>query len=536
VDRYTANRGMNMWPILAVCLSALFANPIMAATQEFNSAKPSAIPPQASVASLLDDLGGIRAEYKADIGLNVLEVNWDRIEPGKRLGALTAIFDSAPQMQQKADELYAANLPMSLAGNDAGLLHQMKIDTLDVQSRAVRLLLGESTRKAADFFTQIVLPTRRAACADPLVDNLSSYYETLAQLMGDNRIQTIGGQPKVFFFLSVVRAANNLERIAPLIAVMGKLNLTDDDLRVAVGYLTQNIQSADASDREEVALSRSLLSGMSQLLGRMKAAQIPSAQLLNALHTSLIANLSKSYCSDESANRPAIASSFNALPMPGSPDSPKPIDPAELRAFTSAGSAVNPVIAEDLSAVAPAFRRIVEAHEARQAANMDTATAGTIEPDSSDVDQLLRFALSPVDGNSDCPLCQLVAHGEMFGNLHNFLPTGHLLESWVNGEVDFLTASPLEEEDPPTYMMILKTLIYFSRPQSPESRRYLAEQVAKGQRPQYPLEEPGFVHKQLRAASDPVIRAYMKYEDLFRPEFVPLGSNAREQQVAGKKD
>jgi hypothetical protein len=111
-----------------------------------------------------------------------------------------------------------------------------------------------------------------------------------------------------------------------------------------------------------------------------------------------------------------------------------------------------------------------------------------------------------------------------------------MLESWINGEVDFLTSSRLEEEDPPTYMMILKTLIHFSRPQSEESRKYIAEQLAKGELPQHPLEEPAFARKQLRASSDPVIRAYMKYEDLFRPMFVPLGSHMRDQQSARSKD
>jgi hypothetical protein len=532
-----ASKGRRALPTLVVCLIGLFPNATAATAQGFNSARPSAIPSQAGVASLLDDLGGIRAEYKADIGLNVLEFNWDKIAPRKRLEALTAIFDTAPQMLYKASAVYAANQPMSLAGNDAGLLNQMKIDALDVQTRAVRLLLhGEMPQKAADFFAQIALPTRRAACADPLVDDLGSYYQTLALLMSDDRIQMIGGLPKTDFFLTVVRAANDPERIAPLVSVMGKLKLGDDDLRISAGYLTQNIQSSDASDREEVALSRSLLSGVSQLVRRMRDAQIPPARLLSALRTNLSANLSRSYCSDVSARREAIASSFNSLLTPASPDLPRSIDPAELRPITGAGSAAVPVIAEDISAVGPAFRRIVDANEARQAANSDPGTAGTIEPDGSDVDQLLRFALSPVDGNADCPLCQLVARGEMFGNLQNFLPSGRMLESWINGEVEFLTLSPLEDEDPPTYMMILKTLIDFSRPQSAETRRYLAEQVAKGELPQYPLEEPEFVHKQLRASSDPVIRAYMKYEDLFRPEFVPLGSNAREQQAAQKQD
>lgn len=481
--------------------------------------------------ALLNEIGGLRAEYNADIGLNVLEYNWDRIAPAKRLAALTAIFNSAPQMLFKADEIYAASQPMGLAANDALLLNEQNIDTLDVQTRAVRILLVEMPGKASDFFAQIALPNRRAACADPAVDDLGSYYGTLALLMRDDRVQTIGGQPKALFFLSVVRGANDLERLAPLVSIMDKVKLGDGDLRIAAGYLASNMQSADASDREEAALSGSLLAGMPQLVSRMRAAQIPTAQLLTALRASLTTNLSRSYCSDASTRRNNVALKFNALLAPASPDLPKEIDVAELRAVTPAGSAADATL-QNTSSLWPEFRRIVYANEARQAANNDPGTAGTIEPDSSDVEELLEFALSPVDADADCALCELVARGEMFGNLQNFLPAGRMLESWINGEVDFLTASPLEDEDPPTYMLILKTLILFSRPVSPQAHRFLVEQAAKGILPQYPLEEPEFVHKQLRAAADPVIKAYMEYEDLFHPDFVPLGMKSSQGRAA----
>lgn len=531
-----ATRSRRGFSVLLVCLLGPFLCRTALRAQGLSSATPTAKPSQAQISSLLDELGGLRPEYKADIGLNVLEYGWDRIAPAKRLGALTAIFESAPQMLYKSNETYAAGQPMSLAANDAGLLGQLRADTLDAQTTAVRLLLGKMPQKASDLFGQITLPNRRASCSDALVDDLGSYFQTLALLMRDDRIQTIGGSPKSYFFLTVVRGSYDLERIAPLVSLLGNVTIGNDDLRVAIGYLTQNIQSAGASDREEIALSAPLLSGVSRLLSRMRDAQIPTAQLMAALRTHLTANLSRSYCSDASAHRAAIAASFNALVSPASSGSPGSIGPDKLTAFTAEGSAVSPVIPEDPSAVGPAFRRILLANEARQAANGDPATAGSIEPDSADVDQLLGFALSPADSNSECPLCQLVARGEMFGNLHNFLPAGHLLESWINGEVDFLTSNPLEDEDPPTYLIILKSLIYFSRPVPPEVRKSLSDEAAKGVLPQYPLEEPEFVRKQLRASSDPVIHAYMMYEDLFRPAFAPFEIPGKHHPAAAQPE
>jgi len=499
-----------------------------AKAQDFFSGAPgNAHPSQVQIASLLDQLGGLPAEYKADVGLNVLEYNWSRIPAAKRLGALQAIFDAAPQMLYKANEKYAASQHgTSLAANDTAALEATRIDTLDVQTRAVRLLLlHDMPEKASDLFGEIVLPTRRATCADPLVDDLASYYETLAVLMRDDRVKTIAGQPKADFFLTVVRGANDMERIAPLASIMSKLPFEGDDLRIAVGYLTGDIQQAVASDREEIAFSGPFLAGISELVHRMRDTQASYAQLLTALRSSLTANLTRNYCPDVTAQRTVIASSFNSLLTPVSPGFPERIDPAKLTPLTAAEPVVDPLIPADEATVGPAIRRVLFANQERQAENYDSGNPSAVEPQSSDVDQLLQFALAPVDEGSPCPLCQMDARAQIFLMLQNALPTGRMLESWVNGEVDFLTSSPLEKEDPPAYLLVLKTLIGFSRPVPAESRKTLSDQVRSGLHPLYPLEEPEFVHKELRASANPVIRAYMTYEDLFHPAFVAIGSH-----------
>ncbi len=516
-------------PVFVVCLLGVVLGCLAAKAQDFFSGAPgNAHPSQIQIASLLDQLGGLPAEYKADLGLNILEFNWSRIPAGRKLGALTAIFNAAPKMLYKANKKYAANQPgTSLAANDAAVLESMRIDTLDVQTRAVRLLLPDMPEKASDLFGQISLPARRPTCADPLVDDLTSYYETLALLMRDSRVKTIAGQPKADFFLTVVRGANDLERIAPLVSIMSKLPFEGDDLRISTGYLAANIQQAVASDREEIALSGPLLAGISELVHRMRDAQTPYAQLLKALRYGLTANLSRSYCPDVTAPRAVIASSFNSLLTPASPGFPERIDPSELTTLTAAEPVVDPLLAIDDATVGSAIRRIVFANQARQAENYNSSNPSMIEPESSDVDELLQFALSPVDEGVGCPLCQLGARGQIFLILQNALPAGRMLESWVNGEVDFLTSSPLEEEDPLAYLQILKNLIRFSRPVPAESRKTLSDQVRNGELPLYPVEEPEFVHKELRASANPVIRAYMTYEDVFLPAFVPFGDHPK---------
>lgn len=514
-------------PVFLVCLLGVVLGCSTAKAQDFFSGAPgNAHPSQVQIESLLDQLGGLPAEYKADLGLNILEYNWSRIPAEKKLGALTAIFDAAPKMHYKANERYAAGQPgTSLAANDVSALEGTRMDMLDVQTRAVRLLLHDMPGKASDLFSEISLPARMVTCSDPMVDDLSSYYETLAVLMRDSRVKTIAGQPKADFFLTVVRRANDMEQIVPLVAIMSKLPFEGDDLRISTDYLAANIQRADASDREEVALSGSFLAGISELVHRMRDAQTPYSKLLKALRSNLTTNLSKSYCPDATAPRSTIASSFNRLLTPASPDSPERINPSELTTLTAAEPAVDPLFAIDDAAVGEAIRRILFANQARQAENYNSSNPSAVEPESSDVNKLLQFALSPVDEGAGCSLCQLGARAQIFLILQNALPSGRLLESWVNGEVDFLTSSPLEEEDPIAYLQVLKTLIGFARPVPIESRKTLSDQIRNGELPLYPVEEPEFVHKELRASANPVVRAYMTYEDLFHPAFVPVGSH-----------
>ena len=58
-----------------------------------------------------------------------------------------------------------------------------RLDRLTLQSRAVREMMKLDPKKALDMFQAISFPSpHRCSCEDALVDDVSEYYETLAQI------------------------------------------------------------------------------------------------------------------------------------------------------------------------------------------------------------------------------------------------------------------------------------------------------------------------------------------------------------------
>ena len=505
----------SMQAVKLFAVSTFILNPFFLVSQTSTAKTIS----QSQIGEYLDQLGGLPAEYKADLGFDVLENNWKTIPIKTKVGALTNIFETAPTARHSSPARYASKHASSYARQDAQFVTATGLDALDIQTRSVRLALRDMPTLAVDLFSRISVSTKRATCADPLVENLSSYYDTAAVLMGDDRVRIIEGQKKANSFLDLVMAAKTPETMTPLISILSQVQIDINDLHLVVSYIAQNLEHADASDREMNALYEPLASGMSKLVAKLREKGVPESKLLVAYRNFLTSNLSRQYCTDTTSDRALIASSFNDLLSPKASQPPSKIGWKELEAKSADGEAVDPKIPMDDVPKLP-LKRILKASEARTLELYRDGQSSSIQPEGADVMEVLSYAASPITGQNECNPCLLEAHQEVFAMLQMSQPAGHYLEEVTTAEIDFLTYSQIEEIDPPSFLMVLKVLVNISRPVSDEARKALLNDVMKGKsRPYIPSEDREFVRTQLHNSNDRIIKAYMAYEDAFKPEY-----------------
>lgn len=503
-------------------IAALFLAQSLSFTQETSAGSQSQSHPSSSeVKSLLDRLGGLRIEYKADLGLSILEKSWSDIPASNRVGALMNIFETAPSARHEAPVLYASeNAGKSSASQVASASGALRLSTLDIQTRAVRLFMKDMPGRAAALYARISLPGRRSTCASPLVEDLSSYYETAQLLMRDERIKTIGGQEKHLFLLDRVRASRTPEALAPLVISLKSVQLDHDDLRAVAASLSQNFVLTDATDREMKALAGGIAAGISDLIPRLRAAGIADIPLLSAYRAFLVQNLSKEYCSDSTANRGALAESFNNLLPPEGSGVLGKLNIQELKPKNSGGAAQDPLIPIN-QALFPQIHRILDASHARDVeAYQSPKSPGDIQPESADVQDVLRSALTPISAGSACSVCDFYAQAQLFVLMDNALPPGQYLETAITSELGFLSFNRIEDEEPIAFLGALKAIVLFARPVPASARHDLAlvtqNTAGNGVRP---MEERDVFKKELRNSGDPVIAAYGAYEDVYRPNY-----------------
>jgi len=170
----------------------------------------------------------------------------------------------------------------------------------------------------------------------------------------------------------------------------------------------------------------------------------------------------------------------------------------------------------------PQLQRIGVAHNARLAEEYRLGQAGTIEPEYSDVEDVLKFTVSLEPKDASCPLCDFYSKGVLFVMLVDLLPSGQQLQQAIDAETDFLSFHSMETEDPPAFLLLLKRLINVSRKPTDKGLAALIEAEKKGMQPAAtPNPEALAIRSSLNRSSDPIIAAYMYADDLLRLPYEP---------------
>jgi hypothetical protein len=202
--------------------------------------------------------------------------------------------------------------------------------------------------------------------------------------------------------------------------------------------------------------------------------------------------------------------------------------PQELTPTSLAGVAKNEIIEND-GRVSKQMRRIGQIWMANQKAMYQSNSTEYLQPNPSDVQDVLKYASDLAKNDS---LSDIARFEEQSGTLQNLviaLPPGPSFKDAIDAEVALLNLNPIEQQYPLSWLRTFRELIFISRPITVDVMAELQNRSKSGE---YMITLPSpdaiFIQQTLRRyQSDPVISAYLAYEDIFHPLYVSEDEMAR---------
>lgn len=467
---------------------------------------------------LLDRVSSLPPEYKADLGFTILDAAATSLSPAQRQSLLDDIFHSAARSHYPYG-LTQASAQVLHPDLVAGLLGNSKLDSLEIQTRTIERALPLTPQFAGQLFEEMTLKEDRASCTDANVEDVSPFYLTTAKIIEDRRITTVFDEDKESYLSSLVANMKIPAEIASLAQLIASVPLTADQLGQIEGAFDSALNKITASDREMTATENdgNLTHAIDLLSSKFAQAGVYRGRLLVAYRGFLVRSLTPESCSDRSLDRAVIARSFNALvpvSLASSPDL-APLSAAQLEPQSKGASAPRQTAPYDVPMMTKLYR-IAAAQAAGSTEVYRNGQPSTIVPVSSEVDDVIKYAVSLQPAADECPVCDFEAKGALLNVLVQLLPPGSELEKAVYAEVDYLSLNDMQKDNPVAWLHLFKKLINASRKMNDQTMNTLTTRAKKGTL--MPLDTPSAaapeIREILRRSTDPVISTYTLADDL----------------------
>jgi hypothetical protein len=176
------------------------------------------------------------------------------------------------------------------------------------------------------------------------------------------------------------------------------------------------------------------------------------------------------------------------------------------------------------------LRRIHQIFIANQKALYQSdSSEEVLQPNPSDVQDVLKH-------ESDLAKNDSLSNAARFENqtvtLHLLviaLPPGSSLKDVIDADIALLNLNPSEQQSPLSWLRCFHELMFISRPITVDVVAELQKRSKSGERMiMLPSPDALFIRQTLRRyQSDPIISAYLAYEDIFHPLYVSEDEMAR---------
>lgn len=243
----------------------------------------------------------VPAEFSADLLIQLVE-SGEIKERKRRQELLIEAFYTAAKAKERF-KLVA--LPGSTVDSRSGYranAFKLGLDSLSLQSRAIKALLPLNKQKARQLFDEIKLKLEPLGCQNNWAYDVDSFSETTLAIAQNafNLEETQRGE-HIYFVENYITKVNSSNQILPAVKVLVSLKTTDLELaRLGTAFGTA-LAKVPTDDRAFSAPWNSVMSSIDELVSKFKQRGLPSDEILESYRAYLINQLAGQRCADTDA-------------------------------------------------------------------------------------------------------------------------------------------------------------------------------------------------------------------------------------------
>jgi hypothetical protein len=278
------------------------------------------------LAKLIDLAQTLSPEFSADVLLRIVESGRLRDSIWKQ-EILDQAFQTAGLARETVRRSVARN-QNDLIGLDVvarsraemmTLGFDQRLDRLTLQVRAVREMVKLDRHKALDLFRAIAFPSlHQCSCEEALVDDVSEYYGTLAQL-ADSAFspaeRRLGKHVDLLGYK--INGITSPVEVGPLAKALSSANLDGEELKLLAGSFASNLDRFSSDDRSFSAALPLADTEVQKLVETLRARGASPDRVISAYRVLLIQSFTGRRCADNTGEHDpltqAIASFNRAL-------------------------------------------------------------------------------------------------------------------------------------------------------------------------------------------------------------------------------
>ncbi len=497
---------------------ALFLLPaIPAPAQSHANQSPTAT--RRSTVNLIERSEHFPVEYQASLLFMTLDHAPKALTQAQRVRFLGKVFDRSVEAKFPSGIFYGGKSPYSLAHQDELDLASSHLDALDIMTEVVRRFLDTRPARAQELFQKIALPRATVSCSDAAVPNEEQYFATWKQLA----MSTDGDLDSYLEAGRRIKTGSDLEGYLHSLADVA---LTREQWQRVGAGLESAISLLTMPDREVFALQSDgdLAQELRVVLGKLQAQKIDVRPLLASYRLALTRSLTGQACTDASVDRAQAAASFNSLATSFGGELELKLTAQELAPRLPGTAAQDQEIPLDKNII-PLMQRFVAISDANTVQEYKDHQAPELEPEAGDIGSVLAIIHTSEVFKDACEVCRFQGKQGMYSVMLNLLPAGEGLKQVVHEEVDLLANSPVEEDNPPAWLLVFNQMMNTARAAAKTDRQDLEKRVANGSNIVLaPSPEAAEIRQAIAEAKDPLMQLYWEAETRLQPKYELFGA------------
>lgn len=421
----------------------------------------------AEIESFIMYAQSVPAEFSADLLIQLVESG--KIKDGKRRQELLVeAFYTAAKAKQPVK---LAALPGSAVDSRLGYqanAFRLGLDSLSLQSRAIKALLPLNKQKARQLFDEIKLKLDPLDCETTLAYDVDSFFETTLAIAQTafNSEETERGE-HIYFVENYISKIYSSSQIQPVVRVLVSLKTTNLELARLGRAFSIALARIPADDRSFSAPWNSIMSSVDDLVSKFTERGLPSDELIESYRAYLINQFTGERCAETDAGteqkalETSLVTHFNERLRSLAYKNVAAISEDEIKPSRRDGMVRDEVYWTSLKSknILSAMRKL----RFKSPGNEFTIQEKTSPEWTSQLSQLLRNLASWVANDEKSEEDYFNQKCVIYNALVNVIPAddqyGGLRDEVLRDFANVLSSSHLQKEKPAEWFLHAKTLI-----------------------------------------------------------------------------